>query len=408
MNDFERSLIIYAVLAILSVMASKASSRFGIPALLVFLLIGLAAGSHGLGELPQVSYGFAQSLGILALVFILFSGGMDTQIKSARVVLRPALVLSTAGVVLSTALVGAFAHWVFGLPLLEGGLLGATVSSTDVAAVFTVLRSKNVSLTEGVSPLLELEAALNDPMSVFLGVALLSLLTRQNHSLAQLLPMFFEQMIFGALLGWGFGKSAIFVINRIKLQSEGLYPVLSIGWVLLTYAATQFVGGSGFLAVYVAGILLGNENLLHKKSLLHFHEGISWLMQIAMFLTMGLLVDPAELVRIAPLGMALSLFLLFIARPASVFLCFFKSRFTRHEKLMFSWAGLRGAVPIILATYPFAARIPQASLIFNLVFFVAFSSVLLQGTTIPYVARWLGVNRPFAEKFRFPIEFNPT
>jgi cell volume regulation protein A len=407
-NYFEKSLIIVAVLMILSVTASKASSRFGIPALLIFLLIGMGAGVHGLNELPQVSYSFAQQLGIFALIFILFSGGMDTQLKSVRLVLKPALLLSTAGVVISTALVGLFAHQFFGFSMIEGCLLGATVSSTDVAAVFTVLRSKNVSLREGVAPLLELESALNDPMTVFLGVGFLGLMTQTGHSIGGLVPLFFEQMIFGTLIGWSFGKAAVFGMNRIRLEFEGLYPVLSIGWILLTYSATQFVGGSGFLAVYIAGIMLGNANLLHKKSLIHFHEGIAWLMQIAMFLTMGLLVHPAELVKIAPLGIALSIFLVFVARPASVFLCFVRSRFSWQEKAMVSWSGLRGAVPIILATYPFVAEIPQASTIFNLVFFVTFISVLLQGATIPVVAKWLHVDLPFKNKFRFPIEFNPT
>ena len=408
MNTFEKSLLIASGLIILSVTASKASSRFGIPALLVFLLIGMGSGVHGLGELPLVSYDFAQQLGIFALIFILFSGGMDTKVNSIRLILKPALILSTVGVIVSTLFVGLFANQFFGFSLLEGCLLGATVSSTDVAAVFTVLRSKNVSLKERVASLLELESALNDPMTVFLGVGLLGLITQRDLSVVGLIPLFFRQMIFGSLLGWGFGRAAVFVINRIKLGFEGLYPVLSIGAIFLTYAATQYVGGSGFLAVYVAGIVLGNENLLHKKSLIHFHEGIAWLMQIVMFLSMGLLVNPTELLKIAPLGIAFSLFLVLFARPASVFVCFLKSRFTWQEKLMVSWGGLRGAVPIILATYPFVAHIPQATTIFNLVFFVTFISVLLQGATIPFVARWLKLDLPFKEKFRFPIEFNPS
>ena len=408
MNTSQKPLIIAAALIILSVAASKASSRFGIPALLAFLLIGMGAGIHGLGELPLVSYEFAQHLGILALIFILFSGGMDTKINSVRLVLKPALLLSTVGVIISTLAVGLFANQLFDFSLLEGCLLGATVSSTDVAAVFTVLRSKNVSLKKGVAPLLELESALNDPMTVFLGVGLLSLITQKNQSLVGLIPLFFKQMIFGSLFGLGFGKAAAFVTNRIKLEFEGLYPVLSIGGIFITYAGTQLIGGSGFLAVYVAGIVIGNENLLHKKSLIHFHEGIAWLMQIAMFLTMGLLVNPGELLKIAPLGIAFSLFLVLFARPASVFLCFLKSRFSWQEKLMVSWAGLRGAVPIVLATYPFVAQIPKAGAIFNLVFFVTFISVLLQGATIPVVAHWLKVDMPSKGKFRFPIEFNPT
>ena len=408
LNYFEASLIITAGLIIFSVIASKASSRFGVPALLLFLLIGMTAGSHGLTILPVVGYPFAQQLGVFALIFILFSGGMTTQMKSVKPVLKSSLILSTFGPIFSTAMIGFFSNQFLHFTLLEGFLLGATISSTDVAAVFTVLRSKSISLKDGIAPLLELESALNDPMTVFLGIGLLGLITQKNHSLISLIPLFLQQMALGGILGWAFGKVGTFAINRIKLEFEGLYPVLTIGWILLTFASTQYAGGSGFLAVYITGITLGNANLLHKKSLIHFHEGIAWLMQIAMFLTMGLLVSPAELLEVAPLGIALSLFLVFIARPLSVLLCLIRSNFNFNEKLVISWAGLRGAVPIILATYPFVAGIPQAGAMFNLVFFVTFISVLLQGASIPFVARLLKVEVPFQEKFRFPIEFNPS
>lgn len=408
MVSFEGSLIIAAVLIVLSVLTSKASSRLGIPALLLFLVVGMLAGDHGLGNIHFSNYALAQKLGLIALAFILFSGGMNTELKEVRPVLKPALLLSTLGVVIATALIGFFACVFLGFTWTEGCLLGATIASTDVAAVFTVLRSKNVSLKEGLAPLLELESALNDPMAVFLGVSLLGIVGNSGQSAWQLIPFFFQQMILGSLIGLGSGKSATWLINRIKLEFEGLYPVLNIGWILLTYALTQRLGGSGFLAVYVAGIVIGNANILHRRSLVHFHEGIAWLGQIAMFLSMGLLVHPMELWAIAPLGIALSAFLVFVARPASVFLCFPGRRFDTREKLMVSWAGLRGAVPIILASYVLATQIPRAQEIFNLAFFVTFFSVLLQGTLIPAVAKHLGVNLPFREKFRFPIEFNPT
>jgi cell volume regulation protein A len=408
MEAFEKSLIVAASLIVLSVLTSKASSRLGIPALLLFLIVGMGASDHGLGNIHFSNYVFAQELGAIALAFILFSGGMNTELKEVKPVLRSALILSTLGVIVSTALVGIFAWFALGFSWLEGALLGATISSTDVAAVFTVLRSKNVSLKEGLAPLLELESALNDPMAVFLGVALLGMVENTNLSPIHVIPLFFQQMILGSIIGWGSGKSATWLINRIKLEFEGLYPVLNIGWILLTYAFTQRLGGSGFLAVYISGIIIGNANLLHRRSLIHFHEGIAWLGQIAMFLAMGLLVHPTELWSIAPLGIALSAFLVFIARPLSVFICFPRHRFSAREKLMISWAGLRGAVPIILASYVLVTEIPRAREIFNLVFFVTFFSVLLQGTLIPLVAKWLRVNLPFKEKFRFPIEFNPT
>ena len=408
MNSFEKSVIIGSALVVLSVITSKASSRLGIPTLLLFLVVGVVAGSHGLGGIHFTSFALAQELGTFALTFILFSGGMGTELKAIRPILKPALLLSTWGVVVASVLTGLFARWVLHFSLLEGLLLGATIASTDVAAVFAVLRSKNVSLKEGLAPLLELESALNDPMAVFLGITLLGLVGDKELSVLGILPLFFQQVILGCLVGWGSGKGATLLINRIKLEYDGLYPVLSLGWVLLTYAATQALGGSGFLAVYVAGILIGDANLLHRKSLTHFHEGLAWLGQIGMFLTMGLLVNPAELWAIAPLGIGLSLFLVFVARPVSVFCSLPGRRFSAREKLMVSWAGLRGAVPIILASYVLATQIPKAIVIFNLVFFVTFVSVLLQGTLIPAVAKWLKVNRPLQKKFRFPIEFNPT
>jgi cell volume regulation protein A len=409
MPPFEYSLLFVGILAILGAVASKASSLFGVPSLLLFLLLGVAAGIHGPGQIAFSNIELAQEIGVLALTFILFSGGMDTNLTTARTVVKPALILSTLGVMFSTLVVALFAHQFLGLTLAEGGLLGATVSSTDVAAVFTLLRSKSVSLKGRIAPLLELESALNDPMTVFLSVGLLGIVLQQNVSFFRLVPLFFQQMIFGTVVGFLSGQLTCFAINRVKLEFEGLYPVFTIGSILVTYGVTQAVGGSGFLSVYIAGLVIGNKNILHKRSLIHFHEGIAWLMQIAMFLSMGLLVNPSELIKIAPLGIALSTFLVFVARPLTVFLCFpLKLVFSLPEKLVISWAGLRGAVPIILSTYILIARVPNSVFLFNLVFFVTFTSVLLQGTMLPLVARLLKVSLPAKDTFSFPIEFNPT
>jgi cell volume regulation protein A len=230
----------------------------------------------------------------------------------------------------------------------------------------------------------------------------------QDTSPARLIPMFFQQMIVGTLVGIGAGHVTRWSINSIKLEFEGLYPVLSVALVVLTYGTTQAIGGSGFLAVYVSGIVLGNENYLHKRSLTVFHDGLAWLMQIVMFLTMGLLVLPSELSRLAVSGIALSGFLVLVARPVSVLICLTPFRFSLREQAMVSWAGLRGAVPIVVATYPLIARASEAQTIFNLVFFVVFISVLLQGTTIPVVSRWLNVASPLVKRFQYPIEYNPT
>jgi cell volume regulation protein A len=409
MESLTPYLIAIPALLILSVVISKGAGRFGIPALSMFLLIGMAVGREGPGGVRFSNYVLAQTLGIIALIQILHSGGLSTRLEDVRALRWSALALSTFGVVIATAMIGAFSVRFLGLDWLHGLLLGAAVSSTDVAAVFTILRSRNVSLQGRIRPLLELESALNDPMTVFLSVGFLQLIVRpQDASYVRLIPTFFQQMIVGTLAGIGAGHATRWSINWIKLEFEGLYPVLSVALVVLTYGVTQGIGGSGFLAVYVSGIVLGNVNYVHKRSLTVFHDGLAWLMQIAMFLTMGLLVLPSELTRMAVSGIALSAFLVFVARPASVLVCLTPFRFSLREQLMVSWAGLRGAVPIVVATYPLIAGVPEAKPIFNLVFFVVFISVLLQGTTIPRVSQWLQVASPLVKRFRYPIEYNPT
>ncbi len=409
MESLTLYLIAIPALLILSVVASKGAGRFGIPALSMFLLIGMVVGREGPGGVPFTSYALAQTLGIVALIQILHSGGLSTSIDDVRAVRWSALVLSTAGVVVATAMIGAFSVRFLALDWLHGLLLGAAVSSTDVAAVFTILRSRNVGLQGRIRPLLELESALNDPMTVFLSVGLLGLIVHPaDASLVRLIPMFFQQMIIGMLAGIGAGRATRWSINWIKLEFEGLYPVLSVALVVLTYGVTQAIGGSGFLAVYVSGIVLGNANYVHKRSLTVFHDGLAWLMQIVMFLTMGLLVLPSELSTMAVSGVALAAFLVFVARPVSVLCCLTPFRYSLREQLMVSWAGLRGAVPIVVATYPLLVDASGAKAIFNLVFFVVFISVLLQGTTIPIVSKWLGVASPLVKPFRYPIEYNPT
>ncbi len=390
----EQFLVIGSILLLLSIAASKASSRLGIPALLLFLLIGMLAGSEGPGSIPFDNYQLTQSIGVLALVFILFAGGLDTDWKSVRPVLGPGLVLATVGVLLTALLVGGFAMLVLGFSLLEGVLLGAIVSSTDAAAVFAVLGSRGAGLKTPITPLIELESGSNDPMAVFLTTSLVQLLVTPSASLPQMIPLFFQQMALGALFGWGMGYGMALLINKSRLEYEGLYPVLSLALVMLTYGATAVLGGNGFLAVYIAGLILGNTNFVHHRSLMRFHDGIAWLMQIAMFLALGLLVFPSRVVPLAGVGLLMSLFLIFVARPISVFLSLGWTDFNWRAKAMIGWVGLRGAVPIILATFPLLAGVPQANLIFNLVFFIVLTSILIQGTSLPLVARWLDVAAP--------------
>jgi len=383
-----------SVLLLLSVIASKASGRLGVPVLLLFLIIGMLAGSDGPGGIHFDNPWLAQSLGVVALVFILFAGGLDTEWASVRSQLGRGVMLSTLGVAITAGLVALFATTALGMSWPEGLLIGAIVSSTDAAAVFAVMRSRYVSLRGSLKPLLELESGSNDPMAVFLTIGMISLITGASSSVTDLVPMFIRQMVLGAAIGYGMGRLMVLLVNRLRLEYDGLYPVLTLSLVLLTYSGSAWLGGNGFLAVYLAGLMMGNSDFIHKRSLLRFHDGLAWLMQIAMFLTLGLQVFPTQLVPVAGTGLLLALFLMVCARPLAVFLTLAPTSLTLREKTMVAWVGLRGAVPIILATFPLLAGVPQAGMIFNLVFFSVLMSVLLQGTSIPLVARWLRVDEP--------------
>lgn len=396
------------VLTLLSVLASKISDRFALPALLLFLVIGMLAGSEGVGGIYFNDPGIAKSVGVIALVFIIFSGGLDTSWKSVRPLFGPGLVLSTAGVLITAVVVGFFAMALLRFSFLEGLLLGSIVSSTDAAAVFSILRSRKISLKGALKPLLELESGSNDPMAVFLTVGCLGLLTQQAGQAWYLAPMFVLNMGAGLAMGYAMSRVAVFLLNASKLEYEGLYPVMSIGLVLLTYAAATFIHGNGFLAVYMLGLLMRRKDFKYKNSLVRFHEGIAWLMQIAMFLTLGLLVFPSEIVPVMGKGMLIALILMFLARPVSVLLCLAPFKFSLPEKAMVSWVGLRGSVPIILATFPLLAGAAQAHPIFNIVFFIVLTSVLIQGTSIPAVSRLLGVDAPMSAKRAYPIELEQT
>ncbi|MBI4639453.1 MAG: potassium/proton antiporter [Candidatus Tectomicrobia bacterium] len=404
----EYILIGSSLLLLLSVLASKISDRLGIPALLLFLVLGMLAGSDGPGGIYFDDPALAQLVAVIALALILFSGGLDTRWDSVRPVLKSGVVLSTLGVCITALITGAFAQVLLGLSFLESLLLGAIVSSTDAAAVFSILRSKNISLKGQLKPLLELESGSNDPMAVFLTTTLIQLLMQPATSLASLVLLFGLQMSLGAALGYGMGKSIVFFVNRLKLRHEGLYPVLTLSLVLLTYGLTNVIGGNGFLAVYLTGIIAGNRDFIHKRTLLRFHDGLAWLMQIVMFLTLGLLVFPSRLSSIVGVGLLIASCLMFVARPVSVFISLLPTTTDLREKAFVSWVGLRGAVPIVLATFPLLARTPQADLFFNVVFFVVLTSVLLQGTSVPLVAKWLHVDAPVISKPIYPLEYTPV
>lgn len=402
----ENILLFGSLLLFLSIIASKTSFKLGIPTLILFLVVGMLAGSDGPGGIYFNDPHIAQLLGVVALTFILFSGGLETKWESAKPILWHGISLSTLGVLITALTVGAFSSYLLGYTIYEGLLLGAIVSSTDAAAVFSILRSKSIGLKGNLRPALEFESGSNDPMAYFLTVSLIYLISDPDASLLSLIPRFLVGMSLGAICGYAFGKIMIWIINHIRLDIDGLYPVLILALVFFTFSFTDFIGGNGFLAVYIAAIILGNSNFLHKKSLTRFYDGQAWLMQIVMFLTLGLLAYPSKILPIVGPGMLISLFLIFIARPVAVLisLAFFKTLNIR-KKLFISWVGLRGAVPIIFSTYPLIAGIPAADNIFNLVFFISVSSVLLQGTTLPMVAKWLHVSVPEKLKRKFPLDF---
>lgn len=342
MESIELYLLITAFLMLLSVLASKLSTNFGIPSLFIFLGLGMLAGSDGILGIHFDNVELAQNIGTLALIFILFGGGLDTAWKAIKPVLKDGLILATLGVLLTAFFVALCVYYILDFTFLESLLLGAIISSTDAAAVFAILRAKGISLKKKLTPLLELESGSNDPMAIFLTVAILQiLLLPESSSVSEWLFKFFLQFIIGGALGFVFGYLLPHILNRIHLSFYGLYPVFTIGWILFLFAGSSMLGGNGFLAVYVAGIVANTKEFVHKKNLIGFHEGLSWIMQITVFLALGLLVFPSELPDVALSGLIIAFWLMFVARPAGVFLSTMFSSFTIKEKTFISWVGCK-------------------------------------------------------------------
>ncbi|OQZ03407.1 MAG: K+/H+ antiporter [Candidatus Brocadia sp. UTAMX1] len=404
----ESILLLVAVLIFVSVISSKLSDKFGIPILLLFLTIGMLAGSEGIGGIYFDNAQLAKSIGVVALIFIIFSGGFDTKWKDTQSVILPGAVLSTAGVLMTAIFTGLFAVYILKFSLMEGMLLGSIVSSTDAPAVFSILRSKRISLKPPLKPLLEFESGSNDPMAIFLTIGFISVLTVKNVGIIALIPKFMLDMSVGALIGYFMSKFILFFIIRLKLGYEGLYPVMMISFVLLTYVIAFFLNGNGILAVYIAGLMLGKSEFPNKKMIIRFHDGLAWLAQIVMFVTLGLLVFPSHIAPLIGAGFLLTFLLMVIARPVSVLLCLLPFKMDMRKKVMVAWVGLRGSVPIILATFPFVAGIPQADTIFNIVFFVVIMSVFIQGTSIPILSKILKLSVPLTNQTNYPIEFEKT
>ena len=404
----ENILLVGSILLFISLLAGKTSARFGVPVLLFFLAIGMLAGSDGIVGINFDNPKAAQFIGIISLNFILFSGGFDTNWQSIKPILRQGITLSTLGVFITAFSVGIFVWAVTDFSIYEGLLLGSIVSATDSAAVFSILRSKNLALKGHLRPILELESGSNDPMAYILTIAFTGLVVNHDASLISVIPFFFKQLIIGGLFGLLVGKMGQVMINKIRMDFEGLYIVLVIAIMFFSFSATDFIGGNGFLAVYVCALYLGNKELIHKKKIIKSFDSFAWLMQIVLFLTLGLLVFPSQVVPVMGIGLIISAFLILIARPLSVFISLIPFKVQNRSKLLISWVGLRGAVPIVFATYPLIAGAEKAHMIFNIVFFISLTSVIIQGTSLPLVAKWLGLTLPGKVKQRTPTDIELT
>jgi cell volume regulation protein A len=392
------AIFIGALLLVVSIVASDISSRLGAPLLLVFIVLGMLAGEDGPGGIRFDDFETSYVIGTLALAIIIFDGGMRTRRETFRVALWPAVSLATVGVVLTALLVGMFAAWILKLHWLQGMLLGAIVASTDAAAVFALLRNAGTTLQERVTSTLEIESASNDPMAIFLTVALLELLAAGKTQIeAGILIAFVQQFGIGAALGLGGGRLLVWLINRLRLHS-GLYPLLAAAGGVLVFAAAQQLGGSGFLAIFLAGLVLGNSQLQSAQNILRVHDGLAWLSQIVMFLILGLLVTPSELVHIALPALAIAAFLMIVGRTVAVAASLAPFRFAWREHAFVGWVGLRGAVPVVLALFPLMYGVEHARMYFNVAFFIVLVSLLLQGWTIASAARLLKLEVPPSPK----------
>ena len=377
----ENILLIGSILLFVSIVVGKTGYRFGVPALLLFLLVGMLFGSDGLG-LQFHNAKIAQFIGMVALSVILFSGGMHTKFKEIRPILSPGIVLSTVGVFLTALFTGLFIWYLSGMswtnihfPLITSLLLASTMSSTDSASVFAILRSQKMNLKHNLRPMLELESGSNDPMAYMLTIVLIQFIQSDGMGTGNIIGSFIIQFLVGAAAGYILGKLAILILNKINIDNQSLYPILLLSFVFFTFAITDLLRGNGYLAVYIAGMMVGNHKITFRKEIATFMDGLTWLFQIIMFLMLGLLVNPHEMIEVAVVALLIGVFMIVIGRPLSVFLCLLPFRkITLKSRLFVSWVGLRGAVPIIFATYPVVANVEGSNMIFNIVFTLVHST----------------------------------
>ncbi|KAA6323875.1 potassium/proton antiporter [termite gut metagenome] len=402
MFSSENILLVGSILLFISIWVSKTGYRFGVPALLLFLLVGMLFGSDGFGlQFNDVKQ--AKFIGIMALSIILFSGGMDTKFKEVRPILTPGIVLSTVGVLLMTTFTGLFIWFITGtsitdmqLPLTTALLMAAVMSSTDSASVFSILRSQKINLKNNMRPMLELESGSNDPMAYMLTIIMIEIIQTSGMAWEHILWSLVIQFVVGASFGYLLGKLAILVLNKLNIDNQSLYAILLLAFILFTVSVTERFEGNGYLAVYIAGMMVGNNKIPNRRETAIFLDGLSWLFQIIMFLVLGLLVAPHELLKIAPIALLVGVFTIIFSRPVSVLLCMLPfPQIHIRSRLFLSWVGLRGAVPIIFATYPVVAGVEGSRIIFNIVFFITIISLVVQGTTISFVARKLDLILPY-------------
>lgn len=385
----EHNLIFLAIglLLIGSVFLSRFTSKIGIPTLVVFLIIGISLDTSNLISSTVHNYELVQTISIFALIMIMFSGGLDTEVKLMKPIVKPGLSLSTVGVVITAFIIGIVVHLMLGLDLMLSLLLGSIISSTDAAAVFSIFKTQNMKIKNNLDSMLELESGTNDPMAYILVISFIELITVPNLAISTLVIHFIQSLVLGAIFGFVLGKFFAKILAKIHLAVDGLYPVLLLSTAILSFSVSEFVGGNGFLAVYLAALIIGNSNIKNKESQMSFFEGFAWLMQVALFILLGVFTTPSELFSVLIPAVFISILIIFVARPIAVLISLAPFNVDVNSKAFVSWAGIKGAVPIVFAFYPLVYQIPGANLMFNIVLVTTCISVLLQGSTLKFMAK---------------------
>ena len=385
----EHNLIFLAIglLLIGSVFLSRFTSKIGIPTLVVFLVIGISLDTSNLISSTVHNYELVQTISIFALIMIMFSGGLDTEVKLMKPIVKPGLSLSTVGVVITAFIIGIVVHLMLGLDLMLSLLLGSIISATDAAAVFSIFKTQNMKIKNNLDSMLELESGTNDPMAYILVISFIELITVPNLAISTLVIHFIQSLVLGVIFGFVLGKFFAKILAKIHLAVDGLYPVLLLSTAILSFSVSEFVGGNGFLAVYLAALIIGNSNIKNKESQMSFFEGFAWLMQVALFILLGVFTTPSELFSVLIPAVFISILIIFVARPIAVLISLAPFNVDVNSKAFVSWAGIKGAVPIVFAFYPLVYQIPGANLMFNIVLVTTCISVLLQGSTLKFMAK---------------------